>query len=48
VARADAYLHAKFHLIRPTVSLQYTNVTDNRQTTSRWDKANRFYRETLC
>jgi len=34
VARAEAYLQAKFHLDRPTVWPQYTNVTDrqDRQT----------------
>ena len=35
VARAEAYLHAKFHLIRPTVWPQYTNVTDRQDSTDR-------------
>ena len=35
-AQGRAYLHAKFHVDRPTVSPQYTNVTDRTgQTTVR-------------
>ena len=35
VARAEAYLHAKFHLIHLTVWPQYTNVTDRTGQTDR-------------
>jgi len=41
VAGTEAYLHAKFHLIYPTVWPQYTNVTD-RQTKVPYYRANRF------
>jgi len=33
VARAEAYLHAKFHLDDATVWPQYTNVTDRQDRT---------------
>jgi len=38
VARAEAYMHAKFRVDRPTVWPQYTNVTDRQSGQNRTDR----------
>jgi len=47
VARADAYLHAKFHLDRPTVWPQCMNVTD-RQDRQRSDSIGQTILQTVA